>query len=344
MSNEVKVALLAIVAIALSYWGFKFIQGKNILKNSNLYYVSYDSIDGMARSVPVRIKGFEVGFVSEIRFAEDYRTILVTLDLNKEIKISKNTTASITADGIMGGKYIELHNSICSGADCAESGSFLKGETKSLLASMVGEQEFRQYFSILSEGINELVDSLSSSFLSGDGESGLGKTMKSLESTVANFESSSRQLDQLLRKSGPDIASSLEDLSLLTKTLAENNDKIKSILDNTDKMTADLAGGELKQTLEQALAAVQDLRGMLKKADGMVASFSTLADGINQGQGTLGKLMKDEQMYEQLVSTMGTLDSLLEALNDKPYRFVPFKNRKKVLRYDRQDAKLENEN
>lgn len=343
MSNEIKVALLAIVAIALAYWGFRFIQGKNILTRSNLYYVSYDQIDGMAKSVPVRIRGFEVGYVADIKFSDDYQNIIVTLDLSKDIVISKNTVAAITADGIMGGKYVELLESTCVNNDCAKSGDSIEGITRSLLSSMVGQSEFKEYFKIVGDGIQNIIDSLNQKLMSGDGESGLSKTLKNLENTVANLESSSGQFDQLLRKSSDDIEGSMENLNTITGTIAENNDKIKSILENTDKMTADLSQGELKQTLEESLAAVKELRGTLKKADGMVGSFTSIAEGINKGEGTLGKLMKDEAMYNELVDALTTLDTILETFDERPYRYMPFKNRKKVLRYDRLDAKAAEE-
>lgn len=341
MSNEVKVALLAIVAVALAYWGYRFVEGKNILSNSNIYYVKYNSIEGLQKSVSVRIRGYEVGFVSDIRFSDDYQNIIVTLDINPDVKISKQTEAAITSDGIMGGKYVELINYNCTNGTCAKSGDFLQGKTRSLLNSMVGKKEFEEYFSVVNDGLKTLIDSLGSTIT--DEDNSIGRSVKSMEATLQNLESSSAQLDRLMRRSSDDIEGSLENLNILSTTLAESNDTIKSILANAEKMTADLSSGELKATLQEALAAVKALQGTLGKADGMILSFTEVADKINSGNGTLGKLLEDEALYHQLIMTTQSLDTLLEALNEKPYRFVPFKGRKRVLRYDRKDAQLEEE-
>ncbi len=341
MSNEVKVALLAIVAVALAYWGYRFIEGKNILSNSNIYYAKYNSIEGLQKSVSVRIRGYEVGFVSDIRVSDDYQSIIVTLDIKPDVKISKQTEAAITSDGIMGGKYVELLNYNCTDGTCAESGDFLQGKMRSLLNSMVGKKEFEEYFSVVNEGLKTLIDSLGNTIT--DEDNSIGRSVKSMEATLQNLESSSAQLDRLMRRSSGDIEGSLKNLNTLSTTLAESNDTIKSILANAEKMTADLSSGELKATLQEALAAVKALQGTLSKADGMILSFTEVADKINSGDGTLGKLLEDEALYNQLIMTTESLDTLLGTLNEKPYRFVPFKGRKRVLRYDRKDAQLEEE-
>ena len=93
MSNEIKVALLALAALGLSYWGYKFIIGKNILKNSNVYYVEFDHVDLMQTSSPVTISGVQVGFVAEIAPIIEEQKVLVTLDLQKNLNIPKSTVA-----------------------------------------------------------------------------------------------------------------------------------------------------------------------------------------------------------------------------------------------------------
>ncbi len=344
MSNEVKVALLAIAAIGLSYWGYKFIIGKNILKDSNLYYVAYDNIGGMKPSIPVQIRGFDVGFVSDIQLSDDYQQVIATLDLRKDIQISPNTTAAIMSDGFMGGKIVVLKNSDCAEDNCAESGAFIDGELVGLVGSMISESEFENYFKVIEEGLSNIIDTLNQKLLNDEADSPIAAMLTDLEKTMTNLESSTRQLDGLMRRSSNDISGSMANFKSISDNLEENNEKIASILDNTDKMTSQLANGDLEKIMKETQAAIENLRQTLTTADGALSDVSNITGKINNGEGTLGKLLQDESLYEQLSLLSMNLDTLIQDLSDRPYRYVPFKNRKKVLRYDRQDEKLEENN
>ncbi len=341
MSNEVKVALLAIAAIGLTYWGYKFIAGKNILKKSNIYYVTYDNIGGMKPSIPVQIRGFDVGFVSDIKLSDDYQQVIVTLDLRKDIQISPNSTAAILSDGFMGGKIVELRDSDCSQGNCAESGDYINGELVGLVGSMVSEDEFEQYIKVVEEGLSNLIDTINQKLLNGDKDTPLGRMFTDLEQTLGNVESSTRQLDGLMRRSSEDISGSMANMRSISDNLEQNNETITRILANADKMTAQLSSGELEVIMKETKAAIESLQTTLGSADEALSYVSAITGKLNQGEGTLGKLLQDEKLYEQLMLLSGNLDSLLEDLSDRPYRYVPFKNRKKVLRYDRQDEQLE---
>ncbi len=344
MSNEVKVALLAIVAIGLSYWGYKFVIGKNILKNSNLYYVAYNNIGGMKPSIPVQIRGFDVGFVSDIELSEDYQQVIATLDLREDIQISPNTTAAILSDGFMGGKIIELRNSDCTDGNCAENGSYINGELIGLVGSMVSESEFENYFKIIEEGLSNVIDTLNQKLLSDETDSPIAAMLNDLEKTMTNLESSTRQLDGLMRRSSDDISGSMANFKSISDNLEENNEKIASILDNADQMTSQLANGNLEKIMTETQAAIENLQQTLNTANGALADVSTITGKLNEGEGTLGKLLQDETLYQQLSVLSLNLDTLIQDLSDRPYRYVPFKNRKKVLRYDRKDEKLEENN
>lgn len=341
MSNEVKVALLAIAALGLTYWGYKFIVGKNILKKSNIYYVAYDNIGGMKPSIPVQIRGFDVGFVSDINLSDDYQQVIVTLDLRKDIQISPNSTAAILADGFMGGKIIELRNSDCSDGNCAKSGDYINGELVGLVGSMVTEGELDNYFDVVEKGFSNLIDTLNKKLLSGDTDTPIAKMFSDLEQTMGNLESSTRQLDGLMRRSSDDLSGSMANMKSISDNLEKNNETISSILKNADKMTAQLSNGDLETIMKETKDAIESLQTTLSSANNALTHVSAITSKLNKGEGTLGKLIQDEKLYEQLMLLSSNLDELLDDLNDRPYRYVPFKNRKKVLRYDRQDEKLE---
>lgn len=339
MSNEVKIGILAIVAIALSFWGYKFILGQNILVKSNTYKVYYDNVDGLILGTPVQISGVKVGSVSKVEFIpEPEEKVLVVLDLNRGIKIPKDTRAVIVATGFMGGKAVNLqYGTPCSGPDCAQSGDFIQGGAKGLLGSMVGIDNMQAYVEVLVKGLEEAARSLGEA--AGSDSTTLGRTMNNLDQTMANMESATGRLDLLLSRSSRDIEGTMDNLSSLTGTLEGKKDEIASIVDNFDSLSYQLANADLQQTLGEFKTVVADLKNTLETADQALGGVSSTMDRINNGEGTLGKLVNDEKLYQNLNSLSIRADSLLTDFEEKPYRYMPFKNRKKVKRYDRQDAR-----
>lgn len=343
MSNESKIGLLAIVSIGLAFWGYQFVRGQNIFKTSNSYYVYYQEINQLSVSTPVVINGFQVGIVSSIELdPPNYDQIVVTLDLERDITIPKSTVATIISTSFLGGKAIDLDfEGGCSGNDCAKNGDTLNGRTKSLVGSMVGEETVESYVAIIRDGLQEVLDTLNNQLL-GDGSDNLvAQSARDLRSTLGNLKSTTTQLDQLLRKSSGNIDGTLDNVKSLTDTLNSRADAIAGILDNADSFSNQLAEIDLKGTSEEAKAAIQKLSGTLDNADVALADMAILLNKIKSGEGTLGQLITDEQLYNRLNTLSATADTLLGDIQDRPYRYVPFKGRKRVQRYDKKDAKEE---
>lgn len=348
MSNEVKIGILAVVAIGLSLWGYKFIMGKNALTSSNIYYVEYENVEGLQKATPVRISGFQVGVVSDLYLKPDdpNQRVVVVLDLNKEIQIPKNTKAVIIATSIMGGKAIVLDYPYpCSGDDCAQSGSYLQGEARGLLASMLSEDQAKSYVNIFKNGLEEVLDTLNDQFLDSTSNSPIALSIRDLRYTMANLKSSSSELDIILRRSSGDIQGTFKNLNSVTGTLQANNEKIKNIIVNAENFSDDLAKADLHKASEEVVTSIKGLQQTLNSADVALKSVNTTMSRINGGEGTLGKLLKDETLYYQLKAMTTNVDTLVNDLQTRPYRYIPFKSKRKVDKYDREAAKkLENSN
>lgn len=339
MSNEVKVGILAVVAVALSIWGYKFIRGNNLLLKSNTYKVFYPSVDRMQVGTQAFINGVEVGSVASVRLLEDVdRTVEVVLDLDPSIRIPKNTKAVIVSTGFMGGKAIMLeYPRPCSGEDCAERGDVLEGEIRGLLGSMVGEDNVELYMDVVKKGLQDVIDTLNAVLLEDPG-SPLGKSVKNLDATLANLNSATGQLDGLLRSSSGNINGALANLNSITGNLRQNNDKINSILSNADTLSGQLAAADLERTLKEVNAAVEGLKATLQSANTALDGVSGVMGQIREGEGSLGKLLQDEELYNNISELSQRADSLISDLQGRPYRYMPFKGRKKVKKFDRLDA------
>ena len=168
MSNEVKIALLAVVAIALSFWGIKFIKGKNILTRSNLYYVEYEDALSIQTSSAVVIQGVNVGFVSDVKLQKGSEKVLVTLDLDKDLEVPKGTRAEIFANGFMGTKSVRLQfPPVEERQGLLEAGSYLIPGAVGFLGANIPQEELKQYVLIIQDGIKGALDSLNKGLTNG---------------------------------------------------------------------------------------------------------------------------------------------------------------------------------
>jgi len=338
MSREIKVALLALVAIAVSYWGYNFIVGKNLLKDTNFYYVEYEDVAGLKTSTQVRINGVQVGRVGAVTNQLEEQKVLVRLDLDPNIKIPKTTRALILTETFMGAKAVELrYAKYCTGPDCAKDGDYIQGEALGMLSSMVPKDEMSAYLKEISTTLEALVGTLNEQLLSEDAQGPIANSLRDLEQTMGNLRSSSGRLDNMLRKSGDEISGSIKDINTLTGTLAENNEAIGNILDNTDKFTSQLGEMDLKKTVTDLESTVAALKSTIETAETTFAGVNGVVDGIENGDGTLGKLFQDPDLYHEITTLSGRADSLLNDIQNRPYRYIPFRSRSKVKRFDRKD-------
>lgn len=339
MSNEVKIALLAVAAIALSFWGIKFIKGKNLLTRSNLYYVEYDDALSLQTSSAVVIQGVSVGFVSDVKLQKGSEKILVTLDLDKDLEVPKGTRAEIFANGFMGTKSVRLQfPPVAERQGLQEPGSYLIPGAVGFLGANIPQEELKQYMQIISDGIKGALDSLNKS-LAGDPNGPVQKSLKNLEMTLANLQSATSTADRMLASSSGDINGSLKNLNEITKSLAASKAKIGSIIDNADKFSGQLNQMDLKKTLGEVDQTLDGLKVTLNKANQTLGSVEGMMNDVKAGKGSLGKLLSSDSLYNNIDKLSASADSLTNDLKNRPYRYIPFKGRKRVQKYDKLDAK-----
>lgn len=347
MSNETKIGLLTVVAIALSVWGFKFIQGKNLLTSSNFYYIEYDHIDGLATSSPVSINGYPVGIVSNLTLQTDKQnSILVELDINNGVNIPKNAVAKIVSIGLLGGKGIVLEfPNPCQGTDCAPSGSLIKGRVAGMFESMIGKElDVNTYVEDFKGTAKSLVDSL----LSPDKQ--IGKSLGDLEVILNNLKRTTFKLDKLMDNSSGQLSGILSNANSISNNLKNSNAEINNIIKNASDFTNQLKTTDLNTTLTKANGAIDEATNAISGLKSTVSSASTTMENadaalnemkalitkLNSSDGTLGKLIEDDGLYIELNKTLQSIDKLANDLKDHPYRYVPLKSKRKVEKYDKQ--------
>ena len=346
MKSEIKIAILAIATLAVSFWGYRFIVGRNLLKPSNTYYVEYAYVDLLKKATDVTINGFPVGVVSDIYLKpnDPDRKIVVVLDLNKDIRIPKNTRAVIVNTGFMVDKSLMLkYDKPCTGEECAKNGDYLKGELQGYMAYIMGgDGSIDAYLESVKAAFADMLDTLNQQMLNEQSNSPLALTVRDLRKSLANLESATAQVDELMRRSSGKIDGALGNLDAITANLDKQEPQINAMIGNLSAVSTQLKDGNLEQTLTEVKTTLTKLQTALSSAEQTLGSVQTAMGKVNSGEGSLGKLLNDETLYKDITSLSGRVDSLMKDFQQRPYRYMPLKSRSKVKKFDRLDAQSGN--
>lgn len=300
ISNETKIGALTAIAIALLILGFNFLKGKDLFEHSKKIYAVFKSVEGLQPSNSVKIKGLEVGSVYTISPVDkNVDGIVVAISMKKDVNIPKNSIAVIDA-GLIGSADIIIK----------------KGDSRDLIhdGDTLTTQEKGNLLSEVQSNLSPVVSRLSSTLGSLDSLirviGGLfDPTVKNnFGAIIANLAGSSASLQVLLNEKTGALARSMVHLDSFTNNLANNNQRITGTLDNLEKTTGKLANAKIDETLKSAQDAMTSLNNAVNK--------------MNSTGGSLGLLLNDKKLYQNLESTTRSLNTLLDDLRVHPKRYV----------------------
>jgi len=341
MTNETKVGLLAVITIVASIIGYNFLKGINLVNAPNLLYAKYDNVASLTVSAPIMINGLQVGVVKDIYFMEDMQTIEVEMNIEQDYRIPKDAQAVITSLSIMGGTAIKIkYNSICGGPDCAQSGDRINGRVAGTLEGLLGNpKDMDPYFDGLKNNTRPIIDSLKASLTDPNSDDDISKSIRDIAIVLENLKATTANMNKLMAANAQPINGVLKNTETFTGNLNGSNQNIKGIMQNADSLTSNLADLELEKTLESTNEAIESLKNTMTSADEAVGKLTEILDKINNGEGALGKLMTDATVIDQFSSMAVRLDSVMTDFQERPYRYMPLKSRRKVKKLDRLDAK-----
>ena len=299
MSRELKTGFIAVVVIALFVWGFNFLKGENIFaKNTRHFFVEYNNIQGLKRSSGVTINGLQVGTVVDIKFNQDPQKkgkLIVELLIENDFEFSKKSIAKIYSASLMGGQSLAIIPSY--EGDLAASGDYLIGEVESDIFSTVGEKLNPLQAKL--ESVIVSADSLLlglNQTLTIDSRKSLNRSIKGLEFTIGDVRKTLGSVNQLLDSSKVGI---------------------KNTFDNTRVITENFM--KLSDTLVNANIGLT-----IKKAQKSLDYINKLMIGVQNGEGSFGKFVKDETMYNNLTRMSKEMEELIREMKLNPKRFVHF--------------------
>jgi phospholipid/cholesterol/gamma-HCH transport system substrate-binding protein len=300
ISNETKVGALTVLALALLFIGFNYLKGRDVFSNSKKIYAVFTDLGSLEKSNEVKINGLPVGTVYEKREKDkDVSAIVVTIQLTRDINIPKNSVAFISSS-LVGSSFIVIER--------GNSSELLQDEdtiNTRLETGILGDVKAQLDPTISS--VRNILDSLKKT-LSGVNQLLDTENRNNLKQTMANLNTASASLNTLLNNESGSLARTLQNTENFTAGLKESNQDIRSTLTNTKKLSEQLAEVPLKATVD----SLQQLIGSLK---------NTL-QAINSGEGTLGALVQDRGLYEQLQQTVLSAEILMDDLRTHPKRYV----------------------
>ena len=319
MSRETKIGLFAVLSIAILVIGFQFLKGKNVFSSSQTFYVNLENVTGLQISTPVTVNGVQVGTVQGIDLTPDLRTVNVTLDISGDVQVPEATVAKFFT-GVMGGVTVELdfQGLNCAAAPCAESGDQLRGQYYTLLASLATPDDLKNYVEVFTDGFGDIADSLSAQF---DEDSRMGQAFSKVESILGNVDGATRQLNSLMAGTRRDLDALVNNMRLLSDTLAAGSGDIDAILTNAETLTAKLSRIDWESTAGSADQAVKSLERTLATAERTLSDLSGAVKNVTQGEGTLAQIINDKELYRNLTQMTDQFALLSADIRLQPERY-----------------------
>lgn len=295
MKREVRIGIFAVAMILCTWAGIRFLSGIDIFSRNVDYYAAYDQVSGMQEASPVVMRGVKIGTVTEIIFdSTDSEQVLLRLTVKKQFDIPKDSEARMASSGIMGGKMVEI-------VPGSSSEMLEKGDT--MRSTQV--PDMMEAIDPIMQQVTVLADELTVTLKALHGV--VENNASNIEGMTSHMNSITGNIDQLLTSEKEGLKRAVKGLSEFSTTLGNNAARLDSLMANMNSFSTKLAETQVVENLDKTLA-----------------ELSTVLTEIREGDGTVGKLLSDEELYARLTQASENLSLLLADLKEHPSRYVHF--------------------
>lgn len=296
MSKELKIGIFVVTILIVSFFMINYLRGEDIFNREIEVNSRFETIEGLVASAPVYIKGYNAGKVSEVMYDPHEEDFKVTCAISKDFRIPSDSKMTIYSVDIMGGKgvKIDLGTSSSVAADGDMLAPAFEAGLMDGLATGIGP---------LLENVNNLLDSLNMSV------SGVNRMLS--DDNQENISSMLAHLDE-----------TMADLEKLSSAVGGKSEEIEAVIDNVSALSEKFGG--ITDQVDSALAGISSLVGRANEADieGLVSSVRNLLDSINDPDGTVGKLMSDDSVYNSVDSLLINIDGLVRKIQENPRKYI----------------------
>lgn len=304
-SKELKAGVIALLAIVGFVLLFQFMKGKSLFTTDNIFYAKYDNVEGLAQSSPVSINGLKVGQVDKIipQTTKDGRIhFIVKITVDNDFQFSKNSTLEIFEPGLMSGK--EMRVNLAYGGITAKDGDTLQGAFKLSMLNSLSSQvvPVKDQLQVVLHRVDSLMAN-ANQIVDAQNRAEIRALLSNLNRTVSALEATAGSVNSLVGNNDPKLQKVLDDASLTMQSGKVTLDKYGNLAESID---------------------TKKLNATIANLDATVGKLNQVIVGVENGQGSLGKLMKDEQLYNNLNSASNNLNSLIEDMKANPKRYINF--------------------
>lgn len=277
-------------------------KGNDVFSSENEYYTDYDNVDGLTVSKPVVVNGYQIGRVSKLALLNNGK-IRTHFKIKNDYDIPSNTVARIVSADLLGSKAIvfELGNS----KTLANDGDPLLSDVQANLLEKV--EPLQKKVENLVVKLDSVLSAVNSA-LDAEFQRDFKSSLRSISVSLNNMEKITNDVEGLMGSEKVRLAKIMQNLESITNNFKNNNDKINSILANLDHLSSDLSKTEIKATIDNANQAMKDVQAITAK--------------INKGEGSIGLLLHDENLYNNLNSASSELDGLIKDLKERPGKYL----------------------
>ena len=304
IKNETKVGILATVAIAILILGYSFLKGNDVFTSESTYYAVYDRVDGLSVSKPVLVNGYQIGRVSRMVLTSSGK-ILVEFKVNRDYPIPQNTIARIASTDLLGSKAIVFD--LGDSQTYAAQADTLEANIQQNILEQVEpvQKKAEAVVAVLDSVLSSVNQTINPAF-----QANVNRSIASIANTLQTLENTSKQVDGIIGSQKSKISEILSNLESISRNFNENNEQITQIFANLEKVSDQAAKMDFASTMEKANQAVSDFQG--------------IAESIHNGEGSIGKLLNDEALYNNLSDASKSLDALIVDMKARPSRYVHF--------------------
>lgn len=307
ISDETKVGIMAFFGIAIMIMGYSFLKGNNLFDKSIKVYATYKSIDGLNPSSIVILNGFPVGRVGKITMQPNGELLAEIKITEENVRIPKKSTAKLVSLDLMGTRAVQIFMADASNG-YIESGDTLIGDTELKLAEMVNEQIAPLKYK--AEGLISSIDTVMTVVEGILKSNSINNSLSNVESATAKFSLLAGHVDSLLLSEMASIQGIIRNLENVLAIIERNGSNLDTTFTNINHLSGSLAEA--------------DIKGMITTIDSTLNAAKVLLKQINEGEGTIGLLLRDRSVYDNLDSATASLDSLLVDFKNHPKRYVHF--------------------
>ena len=310
LTKTSKIGILAVICLTILIWGINFLKGRDLFRTEKSFYARYKNVGGLEATTLVTLNGLKIGYVRDIYFAEDLSgDLIVRIAIHNNFPLPVGTSAEIASSDLLGSKVVKIN--------LAKSNKLLR-ENDTLNTKMAPDimQQVNEQIAPIKAKTERLIENLdsivstASKIFNNESQRNIAESFRQITLTLINLERISSDLNEVTSNQKKNLSASISNINDVTSNLKSNTIKLGVIMDNFSNFSDSLVKLEVNRTVNHLNTSISNLQSILSK--------------IDTANGTIGKLVNDPLLYQNLANTSDNLNRLLVDFRLNPKRYVHF--------------------